>query len=238
MEPDEIYDVLMEQLLKAAHKYDPHYSDKMGRLIELLSKPKTLKTTFTLNDINHHLDFDCTRFVRVLCRHGFLESLPEDGDLRRYRRKAGAWPPSAEYLHAGPIGFTYYLQTWFRYYLQGHIEHARAELEAHEGVYSLDYTEDEGGSKDSGNTPVDRDGAWWKRRVGHEKSDLDLSNMDLDWVAHTEDPLFSGLSRTERLVLYLVFVREFSWEKLGDALQGISKRTRTGQFMPAARSQL
>jgi hypothetical protein len=36
-----------------------------------------------------------------------------------------SWPPPEKYLNSGPIGFTYYLQTWFRYYLQQYTEHAR-----------------------------------------------------------------------------------------------------------------
>ena len=85
---------------------------------------------------------------------------------------------------------------------------------------------------------VERAGTWWRDRLGPEQSDLDLSRMDLDWVAHTEDPLFGGLSRTERLVLYLVFVRDFSWEKLGDGQGSRRKDPGRPMIMPAARSPL
>lgn len=154
--------------------------------------------------------------------------------VRRYRRKPDTWPPPDEYLHSGPIGLLPDVV-----YLQVHIEHARAELEAREGVYSLDYTDDNGaeGSREA-HSPLVAGGKWWQSRVNHEQCDLDLSRMDLDWVAHTEDPLFSGLSRVERLVLYLVFVREFSWEKLGDALQVLPKAPGRPVIMPAARSRL
>ena len=79
--------------------------------------------------------------MRVLCRHGFLEPAPDQGDgVRRYQRKAAAWPPPAQYLEAGPVGFTYYLQMWFRYYLQSYIESSMSEIEAKEGMYSLTFS--------------------------------------------------------------------------------------------------
>ena len=129
MDADEIYDVMMSLLLRAALKYDPLYSEKVARVIEVIKNPELIGRTFTINDLNNHLDFDGARFVRVLCRNGFLEPLPEDGKPRRYRRKADAWRKRlTKFLHAGPVGFTYYLQMWFRYYLEMHIESAMGEL--------------------------------------------------------------------------------------------------------------
>ena len=146
MDPDEVYDVLMEKLLRAAQKYDPLYSVRVGRVVEILSDNDLLGSRFTINELNNHLDFDGARFVRVLCRHGFLEPVAagEKGPVgdRYYRRKAGCFPPPAKYLAAGPIGFTYYLQKWFRYYLQTFIEQSMSRIESKEGVYSLSYTRD------------------------------------------------------------------------------------------------
>ena len=167
METEEIYDILMGLLLRAAAKYDPFYSDKVGQVVELLNRKKAEKTgrscrpravfvipadhtqkDFTLDELHTHLDFDGARFVRILCRHGFLEPAPAPADgVRRYQRSAH-WPPPAAYLAAGQIGFTYYLQNWFRYYLQQPIESAMSELEVKEGVYSLDFhraVQDRGG---------------------------------------------------------------------------------------------
>ena len=133
---------------------------------------------------------------------------------RRYQRKAVSWPPPAKYLHAGPIGFTDYLQTWFRYYLQQHIEHAMSEIETKEGLYSIEFGREVDDGEMDGNvieargSLVDRDGQWWEHNVSHERPALDLSRMNLEWVQHTDDPLFADLSRTDRLLLYLVFVRE------------------------------
>ena len=232
MAPDEIYDVLMEQLLKAADKYDPFYSDKVGRVVEILSG-KHLPGDFSIDDINQYLDFDGARFVRVLCRHEFLETAPDQGGGRRFRRKDADWPPPAKYLNAGPIGFTYYLQTWFRYYLQQHIERAMSEIEAKEGVYSIDFGRDaddggmDGDVLEARGALVDRDGQWWENGGSQDKPGIDLSQMNLEWVQHTEDALFADLPRIDRLLLYLVFVREYTWEKLGDALQISPMKART-----------
>ena len=88
MDPDEVYDVLMEKLLRAAQKYDPLYSVRVGRVVETLSNNDLLGSRFTINELNNHLDFDGARFVRVLCRHGFLEPVPAaEGGERSYRRQ-------------------------------------------------------------------------------------------------------------------------------------------------------
>ena len=86
-------------------------------------------------------------------------------------------------------------------------------------------------------TIVDGDGAWWEDNSGSDRPKLDLSQMNLEWVQHTDDPLFSDLSRGDRLILYFVFAREYTWEKLGDALQ-TSAGTPTNRricVMPAVR---
>ncbi len=265
MESEEIYDILMQQLLRAARKYDPFYSDKVGKVVEVLSRKRNKKTgtdgrprqlflvpkpvltrwsselskkDFTIDDLNQYLNFDCVRFVRVLCRHGFLETSPNQSNavcpdrqsarasagqriphVRAYRRTA-AWPPPAEYLSAGAIGFAYYLQMWFRYYLQQHIESAMSELEVREGTYSLDFNRHiEDRSADGLDatllgSPVDHDGKWWTSQritAGAEKPRLggcDLSQMTLDWVAETEDPIFIDLSRQDRYLLYMYFEAE------------------------------
>ncbi len=43
METEEIYDILMAQLLRAARKYDPFYSDKVGKVVTVLSQKKSKK---------------------------------------------------------------------------------------------------------------------------------------------------------------------------------------------------
>ena len=151
----------------------------------------------SIDELNHHLDFDSTRFVLNLCRNGFLVQTEGAGDeIRRYSRQDAAWPPPSKYLHAGPIGFAYYLQTWFRYYLQRYIESKMSEIEAKEGMYSLSFTREriaEDGESDcvvpdAGGAFVERRGQWWTTNTFSSGSHSDLSRMDLAWVNGTEDP--------------------------------------------------
>ena len=129
---NEIYDTLAEQLLKAIRKYDPDYKEKVKEIVEVIDEKYTRRKSFTLADVNRHLEFDADRFLRMLVRRKHLEKVGE-GFVR-----AAAWPPS-ELIEGEPIGFTYCVQTWFRYYLQQWISHTMSELEAKEGVYSLDF---------------------------------------------------------------------------------------------------
>jgi len=111
---------------------------------------------------------------------------------------------------------------WFRYYLQQHLEHAMSEIEAKEGTYSLEFNRDgeddhlDGGALDARGALVERPGRWWASDLKGCRNDVDLSQMDLAWVRHTEDPLFADFSCMDRLLLYLVFVRELHVGKSGE----------------------
>jgi len=72
---------------------------------------------------------------------GVLPLTPATGKAKGYVR-GGSWPPDEKFFSKGAIGFTYYLQTWFRYYLQQWIDTRRGEIEAREGVYSWDFSKD------------------------------------------------------------------------------------------------
>ena len=75
METEEIYDVLMEQLVATIKGYDPQYTDKVKRSVEVVENELSTRKQFSFADINRHLDFDCHRYIRLLGRLGFL--LPE-----------------------------------------------------------------------------------------------------------------------------------------------------------------
>jgi hypothetical protein len=72
METEEIYDVLMEQFLRAAAKYDPHYSDKVKEVVEVIENALSGSPFFGAVDVDRHLEFRCHRYLRLLCRRGFL----------------------------------------------------------------------------------------------------------------------------------------------------------------------
>ena len=71
METEEIYEVLMEQFLRAAAKYDPHYSDKVKEVVEVIENALSGSPFFGAVDVDRHLEFRCHRYLRLLCRRGF-----------------------------------------------------------------------------------------------------------------------------------------------------------------------
>jgi hypothetical protein len=95
------------------------YAEKVKLVVEKIDELS--QQQFSIAELNRHLEFDSNRYVRLLCRRGFLAPV-----FGRGRKITGftraAWPVPAEFFEKGAIGLTYYLQTWFRYYLQSWID--------------------------------------------------------------------------------------------------------------------
>ena len=229
METDEIYDVLMAQLIRAIAKYDPAYTEKVKLVVEAINAKLSQCEQLCLADVDRHVNFDCGRYIRLLCRRGYLTSaLGENRRVSGYVRSV-SWPPKPEFFEQGAIGVAYYLQTWFRYYLQTWIEASMSEVESHEGVYSWDYSHADaplrgrlrGSNTDGGfvRNP-DAEAVLIGNQVDHiggidfsmVDKPLDLSVMTLDWVNATEDPIFKELSRgdSRRLTRILNKIRRSS----------------------------
>ena len=77
MDSGEVYDVLMQQFLTAAAKYDPDYTKKIKLVVESIEHEK--HKTIRVVDVNRHLEFDADRYLRVLARRGFLEAVKAKG---------------------------------------------------------------------------------------------------------------------------------------------------------------
>ena len=136
MDSGEVYDVLMQQFLTAAARYDPDYTGKIKLVVECIEHELSKYKTIRVVDLNRHLEFDADRYLRVLARRGFLQAVKAKGGKISGWIRSEQWPPPAEFFTSGPIGFAYYIQTWFRYYLQQWVEKRQSELETKEGVYS------------------------------------------------------------------------------------------------------
>ena len=65
MSADEMYDVLMEQLVLDVNKYDPGYAEKVrvtaGKIDEVCGD----EDSFSAAGLNEHLEFDCDRYLRL-----------------------------------------------------------------------------------------------------------------------------------------------------------------------------
>jgi hypothetical protein len=106
METDEIYDVLMAQLIRAVAKYDPAYTEKVKLVVEAINEKLSQCEQLCLADVGRHVGFDCHRYMRLLCRRGYLTSaMGENRRISGYVRSK-IWPPP-EFFSAGAIGVAY-----------------------------------------------------------------------------------------------------------------------------------
>ena len=136
MDSGEVYDVLMQQFLIAVAKYDPDYTGKIRMVVECIDRELQKYKQVRVVDANRHLEFDSDRYLRKLAGRGFLTPVKGKGGKITGWMRSGQWPPPAGFFESGSIGFAYFVQTWFRYYLQQWIEKRWNELEAKEGAYS------------------------------------------------------------------------------------------------------
>jgi hypothetical protein len=115
METEEIYDVLMAQLVATVRGYDPGYKEKVKQVLERISNELSQRAQFAVADVNRYVDFDCHRHLRLLGRHGFLTAVTgQEGRLSIFTRTEH-WPPPGNFLKPGAIGLAYYIQKWFRF---------------------------------------------------------------------------------------------------------------------------
>ena len=139
MSTEEIYDVLMSQLISAIAKYDPDYKARVKEVVKVIKHELPKRGKITTAAVNRHLGFDSDRYLRLLARHRFLEFVKEGQEKRisGFARSV-SWPPPSSFFEGSAIGLAYYLQKWFRFGLQNWIHTRMQELESKEGVYSLE----------------------------------------------------------------------------------------------------
>jgi hypothetical protein len=63
--PDEIYDILMEQLIRAIRQYDHEYSTKTRQIVETINDKLSQFRQITILDVHRHLEFDCAGHDRA-----------------------------------------------------------------------------------------------------------------------------------------------------------------------------
>lgn len=69
------------QLLAAIGKYDPHYTEKVKSVVEVINEQLSECPEIRLADVNRHVEFDSNRHIRLLCRRGYLT--PVKGEDRK-----------------------------------------------------------------------------------------------------------------------------------------------------------
>ena len=127
---EDIYDTMVFCFMKAVRKYDPHHAEKVKAVCKVIDE---LPASFTIPQLNDRVGYDCGSILRALVRKGFLSSVRVKKKLVGYQR--AEWPAPAEFFESGPIGFTYVVQMWFRFYLNEYITQQMAELESGDNVW-------------------------------------------------------------------------------------------------------
>lgn len=241
---DDIYDSLLMCLIRAINKYDPYYVDKLKRVCEAINvkckgKQRRAGTVpeFSGQDVTGKLDMDCNSYLRKLVKRGYLYSIADaKKKVIGYRRDPKNWPPPAALFKSGPVGFTYAIQTYFRFYLHEHITRQMHSIESKEGMLQLDHRSSRSttweGSGDSGIPNADgdfrgSDGTSWSADTRLMRLPLDVSTIDEDWVKNTDDKLFRNLEVSERNLLYLIYVKEFSVSQIASVMDLDPKTVRS-----------
>jgi hypothetical protein len=132
------------------------------------------------------------------------------------------------------VGFVYFVQKWFRYFLKEHIERSRYSIESKAkgdgagwGMMQLDYRPypEEVDLSNERLMPCadgqlqDPDGQSWAADMGMMNKSFDVNGMDMAWVHNTTDPLFRKLTTNERYILYATFKQEMPITDIARALK-------------------
>lgn len=241
---DDVYDSLLMCLIRAIEKYDPKYVEKLKKVCDIIDikckgKPRKIGTTpeFTAREIAAKMvkeSKDINSYLRKLVKRKHLYSIANSKKkVVGYRRNPEGWPPPPVLFKQGPVGFTYAVQTYFRFYLHEYITRQMRSIEAKEGMLQLDHRSVGDTSWESMSDPgtphaegsfTDSSGQHWAADTNLMNLPLDISIMDEDWVNSTEDKLFYRLEKSERNLLYLIYVKEYSIAQIGSIL-GLDPKT-------------
>jgi hypothetical protein len=223
---EDIYDTLVFCFVKAARQYDPYYADKIKQVCEVIGE---LPKQFTIQQLEARVGFSCTGILRYLVSKDLLSSIIGKKKVVGYKL-GPQWPAPVKFFKSGPVGFTSVIQRWFRYYFKNHIADEMSEIETNEGVLQLgDASRSIGASSEPGGGAVhdsiqaNADGncvnATGKFRFMADRTlldmPLDVSSLNLDWVAGTTDKLFKDLTVPQRTILFLYFHEEQSFKRIG-----------------------
>ena len=234
MTGDDIYDTLVFCMIKALNKYDPCYTDKVKLICEVISalplsrfKARSLKE-FDADSISEAVGFNSSVYLRMLVNKEHLASVTGSKKKVIGYRRGKNWPPPESFFESGPIGFTYFLPRYFRYYLHDYISQEMSSIESKEGVLQLEHAGSLGSSDESskdGWTIPHRDGNLISASGTKLMADMDLvskqsdiSEMTLEWVRATKDKLFKDLSVRQRYILHLLYVKNLKWPSISELL--------------------
>jgi hypothetical protein len=227
----DIYDTLTLLLLRCIKRYDPHYVAKMQKIVKIIDVKRKRKKPFTIESIQNKIDFDPIGALKNLARKGHIKAIRGAGKKLIGYKVTRSWPPNKAFLSAEPIGITYVVQLWFRYYLQDHIHEQMKTLEARawDKMLQLEHRNDDMTGMDNGphagqDIPnadgelVDSAGNSWAADMSLVRKQLDISQITPSWVQGTSDKLFANMTVRERQLIYLYYVEDMPWKQLASTM--------------------
>lgn len=172
---DEVYDILVAVFLDVAAHYDPHYTKKTEEVCKYIEK-QPANTVTSMEQISGAVAFDPLGCVRVLVRHGYLQSVSGPRKKVQGYKRGPSWPAPKGFFEGGPVGFVYFVTKWFRFYLQAYFQSQMSQIESKEHVLQLDHiqssnVDDEGWS--IGGLPH-AEGNWVDQRGVRWAADLSM----------------------------------------------------------------
>jgi hypothetical protein len=226
MTTDDVYDVMALCFLRTVCRYDPFYADKVRKVCEVINGRFSKQSQFTAEAVARAAGFDALGCLRLLVRKQYLASVHGAKKKVVGYTRGTHWPAPKSFFEAGPIGFTYFAQMWFRYYLNDYITQVMAELETQDCVLQLDYRVVGAGDCATGDRLqpaadgafTDHDGIRWAADTTLMDSQLDISDMTDAWVRATDDRLFRNMEPEERKILQMVFRDDQNWVEIAVVL--------------------
>lgn len=222
----DIYDTLNILLLRCVKKYDPDYVIKVQDVVKVINK-LLKKKYITIEEVKSKLKFEALGAIRLLARKGYIKAIRGNGKKLLGYKVTKEWPPSKEFLSSGPVGFVYFVQTWFRYYLQEHIDEQTNTIEAKawDKMLQLEHRTVDNDAGLGHTTPhtegdmIDSDGSRWAADMVLVNKSFDISHMNGAWVESTNDKFFTNMTKRERHLLYLYYVQELPWKQIATHLE-------------------
>lgn len=229
---DQVYDTLAFLFMKVCAHYDPLYPKKTEEVCKYI-EGKPANEVNKVADISDAVGFNCVGCIRILVRGGYLEAVQGPKKILSGYKKSTNWPVPTKYFQITSMGFVGFAQRFFRWYLRNYILDKMKEVESTADVMQLDYISSDNGIQSSDEIQlkeavphidgqvVSDSGMKWSADVElmNRWKSLDVSKMNEDWVQSTEDFLFKKLSKEERYILQLVYVKELNWVEIGSILQ-------------------
>jgi hypothetical protein len=223
--PTEIYDILNTLLLRCVKKFDPNYGIKVQDVVKIVQKILK-KKCFIVQDIEKKVKFDPVGPIRWLARNEYIKAVRGPGKKLIGYKITKLWPPAPD-VFAKPVGFVYFVQTWFRYYLQEYIDDQMKTLEVRawekllqleHRIVSTDDTAFTGDLPSAEGELVDAQGQGWAADLTLMKKSFDISQMTPGWIESTTDKHFAKMTKLERKLLYLYWVQEMPWKQIAQTL--------------------